>query len=372
MTYIWQQTGFPDFSFQTEKLVPVIEQFTINLGELNGFLQTFQGETKQDIFTEVMLAEALKTSEIEGEYFSREDVMSSLKANLGIKSYHGKTRNRKANSIALLMIEVQKNYNQELTLPLLLKWHKLLMEGEAGISAGQLRKGTEPMQVISGKFGDIKIHFEAPPSSQLDKLVGDFVWWYQGFEAKNLGKVGEAMVFSALSHLYFETLHPFEDGNGRIGRALAEKALAERLGNPVFISISKAIEKNRAEYYQQLKNAQRGQNITDWVFYFCNILVDALSDSKHIALFTLQKSLFFEKFNPLINERELKAIRKMMDAGTEGFIGGMTAKKYVSINKTSKATATRDLQHLSEIGAFVRSGGGRSVSYHLNLEVTGD
>lgn len=229
MNYIWQLEDFPNFSFQREKLVPVIERFTLNLGELNGLFQNYQEETKQNIFTEVMLSEAIKTSEIEGEFFSREDVMSSLKANLGIKSYHRKTINTKANSIAQLMIELQQKYKQKLNMMLLLHWHKILMENEKGINAGSLRKGKEPMQVISDKFGDVKVHYEAPLSEDLPKLLKAFIKWYQNYEEKTMGYVAEAVIFSALVHLYFETLHPFEDGNGRIGRALAEKALAEKL-----------------------------------------------------------------------------------------------------------------------------------------------
>ena len=176
------------------------------------------------------------------------------------------------------------------------------------------------------------------------------------------------MLFSALVHLYFETLHPFEDGNGRIGRALAEKALAEKLEMPIFISLSKAIEKDKAKYYQELKKAQRNLKITDWVVYFFNILQSALDDTKNLVVFTLKKTNFFDRFKDQLNERQLKAINKMMEAGEDGFKGGMTAKKYISINKTSKATATRDLQHLAEIQAFIKIGGGRSSAYQLNFE----
>ena len=367
MDYIWQQENFPDFSFQKEKLIPVIEQFTLNLGELNGLFQNFEKETKLDIFTEVMLAEAIKTSEIEGEFFSREDVMSSLKANLGIKSYHRKTRSKKANSIAKLMIAVQKSYKIKLTSELLLGWHKILMENEEGVNAGTFRKGKDSMQVISGKFGKIQVHYEAPPSKDLPKMSKDFIKWYHSFKVSDMGKIGEAMVFSALVHLYFETLHPFEDGNGRIGRALAEKALAEKLEIPIFLSISNSIEKDKKKYYSELKKAQQNMQITRWLMYFCTILNDALLNSKKIAAFTLKKTSYFDRYKNQFNERELKAIQKMMITGEEEFQGGLTAKKYISINKTSKATATRDLQHLAEIGALKKEGGGRSVSYKLNF-----
>lgn len=365
--YIWQNKLFPNFSFDSTKIASLIQDFTLQLGEANGLLLSLSQELKQAIFTEIMLSEALKTSEIEGEYFSREDVMSSLKFNLEIKDYHVKTKNRKANAIAQLMIEVQKSYSKPLTEQLLLDWHAILMAGEKGIAAGSFRTGAEPMQVVSGKFGDFEVHYEAPPSKDLPEMIAQFLSWYQDFSEQSLGKVGEAMIVSAISHLYFETLHPFEDGNGRIGRALAEKSLAEKLEIPVFISLSKAIEKNKKQYYDELKKAQRKAEITDWIQYFSDILNNALADSKQVVLFTLQKVNFFDRYKNDLNERELKAINKMLEYGIEGFKGGMTAKKYISINKTSKATATRDLQHLSDIGVFNKMGGGRSISYTLIL-----
>lgn len=366
--YIWQEKNFPDFSFDKEKLISSIEKFTLQLGEANGLILGFSKEMKQEVFTEIMLSEALKTSQIEGEYFSREDVMSSLKVNLEVKDYHIKSKNRKANAIAQLMIEVQKSYSKMLREDLLLNWHQILMDNEKDINSGLFRTGGDPMQVISGRFGDFKVHYEAPPSKDLPELIHQFIDWYQKFSGKEFGKVGEAMIFSAIVHLYFETLHPFEDGNGRIGRALAEKSLAEKLKMPIFISLSKSIEKDKKRYYSELKKAQRNSHITEWIYYFFEILNEALLDSKNIVLFTLKKVNFFDHFKDALNERELKVINKMLEQGEEGFKGGMTAKKYISINKTSKATATRDLQHLTEINALKKAGGGRSISYQLNLD----
>lgn len=367
MNYIWQLENFPDFSYSTEKLLPGIQNFALELGETNGILQGFSEETKRDVFTELLLSEALKTSEIEGEYFSREEVISSLKLNLGYKDFHKTTKNKKANAIAVLMIEVQKSYNKTLDENLLLDWHKILMEYEESINHGQFRKGKEPMQVVSGSFGNFTVHYEAPPAKDLPVLIPEFIGWYKSFTEPNLGKVGEAMLLAAIAHLYFETLHPFEDGNGRIGRALAEKALAEKLEIPIFVGLSKAIEKDKSRYYNELKKAQRNLQITDWVHYFFDILNAALINSKNIVTFTLKKVRFFDSFQDQLNERQLKAINKMMEQGQEGFKGGMTAKKYISITKTSKATATRDLQQLAEMNAFTKVGAGRSVSYELNM-----
>lgn len=368
MKYIWQSEKFPLFTFQKDKIHPLVEKFALELGEANGMISSFHEDMKLEVFTEIMLSEALKTSEIEGEFFSREEVMSSLKVNLGLIDFHQNTKNKKANAIAALMIEIQKKDANPFSEKQILHWHQILMGNEKRINAGQFRTGQEPMQVVSDPIGNFTIHYEAPPSKDLPYLIPQFLEWYHRFSEKDWGRIGEAMLFAALTHLYFETLHPFEDGNGRIGRALAEKALAEKLETPIFISISKAIEKDKNRYYSELKKAQRNLQITDWIMYFFEVLQNALTDTKKVVLFTLKKTNFFDRFKEQFNERQLKAIHKMMAEGESGFKGGMTAKKYIAINKTSKASATRDLQHLAEIRAFIPTGAGRSVSYHLNLE----
>ncbi len=199
--YIWQQKDFPNFRYDKEKLLLVVQDFTWLFGETNGLLQSLSDKEKQESFADIMLSEAIKTSEIEGEYFSREDVMSSLRMNLGLETHLSPTKNKKAESIAKLMIEVRKKYLEPLSLSLLLDWHKMLMEKEIGISAGQIRSSEEPMQVISGRYGDIEVHYDAPPSKELSKLLSDFIQWYSDFQALEIGKVGQAMLLSALSHL---------------------------------------------------------------------------------------------------------------------------------------------------------------------------
>jgi Fic family protein len=222
------------------------------------------------------------------------------------------------------------------------------------------------MQIISGRVGKIDVHFEAPPSKDLPKLLNDFERWYQNFAYHEIGQIGRAMLRAALAHLYFETVHPFEDGNGRIGRALAEKALAETIEQPIIISLSQKIEENKKAYYQTLKLAQKNQNITSWLHYFFAIIIEAQKEVKETVLFVVEKAVYFDTFKNLVNERQLKILQKMTEKGKDGFEGGMTAKKYITITKTSKATATRDLQHLVQMGAFLKQGEGRSVKYYIN------
>jgi Fic family protein len=176
-------------------------------------------------------------------------------------------------------------------------------------------------------------------------------------------------VRSALAHLYFETIHPFEDGNGRIGRAIAEKTISQRIGRPVLLALSKTIEANRAAYYNALKTAQRSNEITEWIIYFVDVIIAAQTDAEQQIDFALKKARFFDDFRDKLSDRQTKVIKRVLEEGPEGFKGGITARKYGSLTKISKATATRDLQHLLAIGALLISneGGGRNTSYMLNL-----
>lgn len=366
MEYFWQHKDFPNFQFKVDDLISQIQDFATELGEVNGLFVNVSEENKKEILLQIVISEALKTSEIEGEYFSREDVMSSLQKQLGISNNPTLTKDKKAQAISELMLQVRDDYQKPLTLYMLKQWHQKLMRFDKTVKEGEWRSSTEPMQIISGRAGKIEVHFEAPPAKDLPKLLADFESWYQKFPYQEIGQVGRAMLRSALVHLYFETLHPFEDGNGRIGRALSEKALAETLEKPVLISLSKKIEENKTSYYETLKHSQRQQNVAEWLHYFFTILIEAQKEVKETVLFVVEKALFFDRFKNQLNERQVKVLQKMTEKGKAEFEGGMTAKKYMSITKTSKATATRDLQLLFEIGAFVREGEGRGVKYHLN------
>jgi Fic family protein len=368
MNYFWQQSEFPDFHFKIEEYISNIQEFAAQLGEVNGLFVNVSETNKKEILLQVILSEALKTSEIEGEYYSREDVMSSLQKQLGVTDFLLPSKDKRANAISELMLQVRNDYQVPLSMKMLKEWHHTLMKVDKTVRDGEWRSSEEPMQIISGRIGKIEVHFEAPPSKELPKLLTNFEKWYQNFPYKDIGQIGRAMLRSALSHLYFETLHPFEDGNGRIGRALAEKALAETIEKPVVISLSKKIEENKNEYYEKLKLAQRNQDVSDWIHYFFRILIEAQKEVKETVLFVVEKALYFDRFRNQLNERQVKSIQKMLENGKDSFEGGMTTKKYISITKTSKATATRDLQHLLEIGAFLKEGYGRSVKYQINWE----
>ena len=364
--YNWQRKEWPEFTYNVDELHEIAIVFAQELGLVNGLFQGLNQALKREAMLEIIISEAIKTSEIEGEYMSREDIMSSIKNNLGITP-SVIVKDKRAPGIAKLILEVSQDINHTLTLEKMLSWHKILMEHDPKVNAGKWRTGAEPMQVVSGAYGRETVHYEAPPSENVPIEMENFMNWYRHSELPAKDLISKALLKSAVAHLYFESIHPFEDGNGRIGRALAEFTLAQGLKIPIFLSISKTIEQERNQYYHQLKSAQRSLDITDWINYFAKIILDAQKETKALIAFTLKKSKFFDQYGKQLNERQLKAINRMLENGPDGFEGGMTAKKYIGITKTSKATATRDLHQLYEWGIFVPEGAGRSVRYELIL-----
>lgn len=362
--YNWQYKDWPNFKFTLHNFQSIAISFAEELGLVNGLITALNDDLKQATIIEILISEAIKSSEIEGEFMSRMDMMSSIKRNLGLSTDKNVTDKRVV-GIATLMTEVRDSYLDHLSLELILKWHKILMESFLTIHAGQWREGSEPMQVVSGAYGREVVHYEAPPSDSVAQEMHAFIHWFYNDNLHHLDKISKAIVKSAIAHLYFESIHPFEDGNGRIGRALAEYTLSHTLQSPVLLSISKVIEKNKNQYYDALKEAQSSLDITNWINYFGNVILTAQIDAKQLVEFTVKKVKYFDSFKELFNERQLKVINRMFEAGVDGFQGGMTAKKYMAIAKTSKASATRDLQHLSEIGALQVLGAGRSVRYEL-------
>lgn len=366
MKYNWQFPDWPKFSYDETLLDETVLQFALEIGELKGLSAALSENDQQEAFLQLMITEAAKTSEIEGEIFSREDLMSSIKKKLGVPKNASVIRDKKAQGIASLMVHISENYSQRLSEKSIKEWHKLLMENQPYLHPGSYRKSDEAMQVVSGAYGRETVHYEAPPSSQVPEEMKQFINWYSSFKT-NSENLKQLLIKTALSHLYFESIHPFEDGNGRIGRALAEKCLSEFFGRPLFVSLSTVIEKDKKAYYNHLKNAQRSLEVSNWILYFSKVITEGIVETKNLIRWTVKKMKFLDKNSSEMNERQLKAVLKMLDAGTAGFAGGMTSRKYISINKTSRATATRDLQELVAKNILKQSGEGRSVGYQLNF-----
>jgi Fic family protein len=367
--YNWQQKDWPHFKFTLEGVEDELLIFSEKAGRVSGILEGLPEETKQEVVVDIILAEAIKTSEIEGEFPSRKDVLSSIRKNLGLHHSPGHIKDKSAEGLGELMIDVRKTFKETLTEEMIFAWHKMLMGENKRIEAGLWRTHKEPMQVISGAIGKEKVHYEAPPSSQVPEEMKRFFQWFKESGPGGKEEIKKAPVRSAIAHLYFETIHPFEDGNGRIGRAIAEKALSQTIGRPVMLSLSRTIEAKKNVYYDALEKAQHSNEITPWLEYFVRTTLDAQTEAEKQIEFTLKKTRFFDRFKDQFNDRQLTVIRRMLEEGAKGFEGGMNARKYTGITKTSKATATRDMQQLLESGAFALAGnaGGRSTSYQLNM-----
>lgn len=374
MKYNWEHPDWPNFTYKDSAIQPVLYQYALDAGRLSGGMAQLDDNLQYDAYIDLMVSEAIHTSQIEGELLDREDVRSSLMNYLGLSSPPMRVHDPRAEGVAALMIEVRKSASVKLTENKLLYWHKLVLPPQddrifkQAIQIGQWRDSNEPMQIVSGPIGYEKVHYEAPPSTRVPVEMDRFLNWYretgpiEGTPEKRL----PGPIRAALAHLWFESIHPFEDGNGRIGRAIAEHALSQDLARPVLLSLSTIIDQDRKQYYEKLHQASRPEmDVTPWVNWFCNAVLKAQNNAIQNIEFVLQKARFWDEHrHKLLNARQVKVINKMFAAGVEGFVHGMSAKKYMSIAGCSKATATRDLSDLVSKGCFVQlEGGGRNARY---------
>ncbi len=367
MTYNWKRKDWPDFRYDLVALEDMLFSFARKMGRVEGMLQPLPEKVRTETVMESMISEAIKTSEIEGEVLTRADVMSSIQKNLGVSPHDPQARNQRAEGIAELMMAIRKELHHPLSQPLLFSWHTMLMKGTRQITRGQWRAYPEPMRIVSGPVGSEKIHFEAPPSVQVPAEMKRFIHWFNASAPGGACEIKHASVRSAIAHLYFESIHPFEDGNGRIGRALSKKALFQGIGHAVPLSLSRTIEAHKSQYYAALQAGQRSNEITPWIAYFIQMLLTAQEQAENLIHFTAGKARLFDRLGSQLNPRQTQMLRCMLKAGPDGFEGGMSAGKYMSITGTSKATATRDLQELVDMRVLLPSGGGRSIRYQIQL-----
>lgn len=367
MHYNWKHPDWPKFEFSTSEMDDLLYHFYEKIGRISGLFEGLREKMQLDTMIKLLVAEAVKTSEIEGEYLDQKDVQSSIRNNLGLFEGNEKVRDKRAEGVSELMIDARRSFAEPLTQEKLLSWHTMLMKGDTAITAGEWRTHEEPMQAVSGPMGREKVHFEAPPSNRVPHEMDRFIRWFNDTGKGGTREIKKPVIRAAIAHLFFETIHPFEDGNGRIGRAISEKALSQDTNRPVLLSLSQAIESRKNDYYESLKHAQRSMEITPWLRYFVKTTLEAQDMAEQHIMFTMKKDKFFNRYSDCLNSRQLKVIRRMFKEGPSGFEGGLNARKYQAISKTSKATATRDLQDLVDNHILLRRGGGRSTSYDLNL-----
>jgi Fic family protein len=317
---------------------------------------------------EILANETVKTSAVEGTVLNLDSVRSSVARHLGLPSAGFPVFDRYVDGIVEVLLDATNNYDLHLTAKRLCGWQAALFPtGFSGLHKVKVGKwrGKESMRVVSGPVGREKIHFEAPPHERIEREIKRFlVWW-----SKSSKKL-DGLLRAGIAHLYFVTIHPFEDGNGRIARAITDMALAqdEKMGKR-FYSISTQIMAERKKYYDVLELSQKGGlDITDWLIWFLQCTERAIINAENIVSKVMAKDSFWKK-NGVgeINERQRKVINCLLDVGPGGFAGGLTTRKYVSIAKTSRVTAYREIADLLEKGLVKQNEGkGRNVSYDIN------
>ena len=366
MKWNWQGSDWPNFRWQNARLALAEAEFLVGGGMLAGTIKHLSGEERQQLAVEAMSSEAVTTSAIEGEILDRASVQSSLRKQLGLAT--GRRIVRPAEQgIAEMMVDLYRSTMAPVSHNLLYQWHRLIMAGQRDLlDIGRYRRSREPMQVVSGSIGRTKIHFEAPPSSRVPFEMTRFVRWFNRTSPGNVEAL-PGLARAGIAHLYFESIHPFEDGNGRIGRALAEKSLSQSLGQPALSALAATILARRNSYYKMLEAANKEMEITAWLAWFAGVVIEAQRKTLALVEFVIDKTKLLDRLKAQLNERQEKALLRMLREGPEGFKGGMSAGKYEVITGASPATATRDLADLVDKNALVRTGERRHARYQLNV-----
>ncbi len=366
MKWNWQQPDWPDFSWKQPRLLKAEALFLVEAGEYAGTAKHLGAEDREQLTVEAMSTEAVTTSEIEGEILDRASVQSSIRRQLGLATDHRKI-GAAEQGVSEMMVDLHHTCAEPLSHDMLFRWHRMLTTGRRDLkNVGSYRTHVEPMQVVSGAIHDPKVHFEAPPSASVPAEMSRFIDWFNRSAPENAGPL-PAVTRAGIAHLYFICIHPFEDGNGRIGRAIAEKVLAQSLGRPTLTVLAATILAKRNAYYAALEANNKRQEITPWLTWFAATVVEAQRRSIAMVDFLIDKTRLLDRLRDQLNERQKKALLRMLREGPEGFEGGLSAGKYASITGASPATATRDLADLVAKHALVRSGEQRHTRYAIAI-----
>ncbi len=361
--YIHQLKQWPKFHWEQNELINLLAEVRQLQGKLLGKVELLGFDLKDEANLETLIQDVVKTSEIEGEVLNPELVRSSIAVRLGLDSLGIEHSNRNVDGVVEMMLDATQNSDKSLSDERLFGWHGALFPtGRSGlykIEVAQWRTGD--MQVVSGGMGSENIHFEAPKPNRLEIEMQDFINWFN--EENSLDSILKA----AVAHLWFITIHPFDDGNGRIARAITDMQLSKSDGvNQRFYSMSSQINAEKKSYYNILERTQKGDlDITNWLKWFLDCLKDAIIASNTIIDKVVRKQQFFvNNASKVTNERQRLILTKLLD----GFEGNLTSSKYAKIVKTSPDTALRDINDLVEKGILLKAdSGGRSTNYLLNF-----
>jgi Fic family protein len=366
MIWNWERSSWPAFAYDSRILEPSEKRFLLQSGEFIGAYRHVGADDRETIKVELISDEAIKTSEIEGEILNRDSVQSSLRQQFGLGTELPGVKPAER-GISTMMVDLYQHFAAPLSDQTMFDWHAMLLGGDRSIKViGGYRKHADAMQVVSGPDYKRTVHFEAPPSSRVPGEMKQFIAWFND-TAPNGKHPLPALTRAGIAHLYFVSIHPFEDGNGRIGRALAEKSLAQNLGQPSLIALAYTIERKRKEYYAALERNNKETQISDWLTWSANTTLEAQNNTIRRVDFYVAKAKLHQRLRGKMNERQEKVIARMFREGIDGFRGGLSAENYIGISQTSRATATRDLQDLVEKGALTKTGELRHTRYHLKL-----
>ncbi len=364
MKYIYQNVDWPHFTWNNDLLLSTLSKVRNLQGRLMGKMEAIGFNLRNEAVLETLTLDVIKTTEIEGEILNLDQVRSSLAKHLGVDIGALNYSDRSVDGIVDLIMDATKNCNEPISADRLFSWHAALFPtGQSGlykITVGSWRiDSTGPMQVVSGAMGKEQVHYQAPDSSVIPREMEQFMDWF------NAKTDLEPVLKAAIAHLWFVTLHPFEDGNGRIGRALTDMLLARSDGSTQrFYSMSSQIRKERKTYYDILERTQKGGlDITDWLSWFLNCLLNTLISSDAILAKVMSKAGFWKQHSTtILNERQHLMLNRLLD----GFEGKLTSSKWAKITKCSQDTAIRDIQDLMNKAILQKeAAGGRSTNYEL-------
>ncbi|PWE19549.1 DUF4172 domain-containing protein [Aliarcobacter skirrowii] len=370
--WIWEYDEYPNFKYDKEKLEPLLRDIAYEQGKLKSFMLLMDKESTRYSLAQTLENEIIASCEIEGEILNRQSVRSSIKQKLGLESHQHYKITRKEDNYVDILIDANTNYDEDLTLDKLFGWHNAMFEkgysGFSKIKVAQFR-GEGAMQVVSGDYGKEKIHYEAPPFDTLEQQMNSFIKWFNDTSA--------TLEKASLTHLWFVIIHPFDDGNGRITRALTDRVLS-KLEQSYFSKIytmSKSIYEDRIGYYEALdKTTGRFEkddplDITYWMEWFFKTLYNALLDAQKQLNYIVEKTKFWDEHREdELNVRQIKVLNRLLDIGSENFKGDLTKSKYVKIANTAETNASRDIADLLAKGCIKQVEGttGRGTKYTIN------
>lgn len=359
MVWNWQLPDWPRFHYDASAVASLERAFFQGIGGGAAVLKYLEEEKKRQFIVEILCDEGMNSAEIEGEILERKSLQSSIQRHFGLAPT--KRISPRESGMGDLLWSMYDTYHQPLTHERLYGWHQAIMQKESRIAdIGSYRTHQDPMQIVAGRHDKNVVYFEAPPSHVVHQEMTRFIRWFNDSVEEE-----SALVRASVAHIYFESIHPFEDGNGRIGRALVEKALSQSVGHPTLMAVSQVIARRKKEYYESLARCNHTLNIQSWIEFFSVVIVQAQEESHTLIDFLMAKSQLMSRLKGHINERQEKVLLRMFSEGPKGFSGGLSAENYIAIAKTSRATATRDLADLVETGALYKTGQLKHTRYWL-------